>query len=158
MRPDDLHKLCRLVISSITIPTETSKGLMHQGAFMSTQGHLNIQSTHGHGWEMSWCERHSRHKHPILPRVLTLGNKPRTIWIMEESSAGQWEFLVTSVVKVVHFFSHPRLFYLWDFILSMINCAYWLWRFLYYLFLQSPSNIFPENSHEEFSIAMSLLF
>lgn len=59
---------------------------------------------------MSPHERQSRHKHPILYRALTHGNKPRTICIMEAYSAGHREFL-TSVVKMVPF-SHLRLLYM----------------------------------------------
>lgn len=61
---------------------------------------------------MCWCERPSRHKDPILHRALSLGNKPRTICIMEESSAGQWEFLMISVIKVALFFSSKAVLHM----------------------------------------------
>ena len=144
------------MISSITIPTETSKGLMQHGALMSTSGHLSFQNACEHGWETSPRERQSRHKHPILYRTLTCGNKPRTICITEECSAGHSVFLMTGVVKMVPF-SPMRPFYMCEFVLIMIKCGNWLWRFLYHLLLESPSNLFIESSQVElFSIVMSL--
>lgn len=97
-----------------------------------------------------------RHKHPILYRALTLGNKPRTICITEEYCAGHWEFLMTSVVKTV-LFSHLSLFYMWDFILSRTNCGHWLWRFLHHLLLESHLNLFTENSQTELFSKVMLL-
>lgn len=50
------------------------KGQCNREFSMSTWGHHTFWGTCEHRWEMTLCERQSRHKHPILYRALTLGN------------------------------------------------------------------------------------